>query len=182
MELFLWTARCADALFCLLVLVYVAAHPSKLGEAVRAMVGPRLAGIVQPLAYRWRLLDAPAPHQEPPTARDLEEREYPEFSQLLGGYFHQDFDLVADNLSGLVANYKSVTDEADVRGCVRDIHRFLERHGSNDETLRDELARVFNPGVIVEGWDGMTTREWLFKVAELLSEGTGDARPQPSIA
>ena len=57
-----------------------------------------------------------------------------------------------------------------------DIQRFMNFYGKDDVTLRDTMERVFNPDIIVEGWEGMTTREWLLRVVELLEEGLRSKR------
>jgi hypothetical protein len=42
----------------------------------------------------------------------------------------------------------------------------LQRY--DDEVLPEEFVRLFRPDVTVEGWDGMTTRQWLTRVDALL--------------
>ena len=32
------------------------------------------------------------------------------------------------------------------------------------------MEMVFRPDVIIEGWDGMTTRQWLERVKELIQQ------------
>jgi len=86
------------------------------------------------------------------------------FAQLLGGWFHQDFDLEGDTLEDIIAHYKDATDEAEVRAAKRDIARFLEQSGAD---LDRSFVEVFSPDVDPAGW-GLTTKEWLEQIRDLL--------------
>ena len=48
------------------------------------------------------------------------------------------------------------------------MERFLAKYGQTDERLAEGMERVFKPGVIIENWEGMTTRQWLEEVVRLL--------------
>jgi hypothetical protein len=89
---------------------------------------------------------------------------YPFLRQLLGGWFHQDFDVDGDTLEEILAKFKSVTPEAEVLGAKSDIETLLKNAGDD---LDQEFVRVFEPDVDPAGW-GMTTREWLTRIDELL--------------
>ncbi len=94
---------------------------------------------------------------------------YPHLDALLGGYFHQDFDIFGNTLAEILATYRQDASESERQGTVSDIHRFLAEFGQSDASLADALQRVFKPDVIVEGWEGLTTRQWLEELARLLS-------------
>jgi hypothetical protein len=98
-----------------------------------------------------------------------EARSYPELDDLLGAYFHQDFDIFGNTLQEIIATYRTdVSDE--VRKSTRaDIERFLHTYGPEERSVSEALERVFKPGVIVEGWEGLNAKQWLEEIARLLA-------------
>lgn len=96
----------------------------------------------------------------------INEHEYPHLAQLIGGWFHQDFDIEGGTLEAMIAAFKKVTTPADCAETRADIGRLLSRY--DDQALSQEFVRLFRPDVIVEGWDGMSTRQWLTRIDELL--------------
>ena len=94
------------------------------------------------------------------------EREYPHLAQLIGSWFHQDFDIAGNTLEAVIATFKRVSTPADWAETRADIERLLSRY--DDQTLPQEFVRLFQPDVTAEGWDGMTTRQWLTRIEELL--------------
>lgn len=90
---------------------------------------------------------------------------YPQLDSLIGGWFHQDFDLEGDTLEEIVAAYKTVHSREDWEGTRAEILRFLE--GRDDTQVKEDFVRLFQPGVDAEAW-GMSTRQWLLRIAELL--------------
>ncbi len=87
----------------------------------------------------------------------------------MGAYFHQDFDLEGPGFQDVVRAYYRQTSPEERRGTIDDIHRFIADHRQDDSALSAAFLDVFNPQVIVEGWDGLTTRQWLLEVARLLA-------------
>ena len=94
---------------------------------------------------------------------------YPHLDALLGGYFHQDFDVFGNTLAEILATYAKDTSTSERQGTVSDIHRFLAEFDQFDDSLAVALQRIFEPGVIVEGWEGLTTRAWLLEIGRLLA-------------
>jgi len=95
------------------------------------------------------------------------EKEFPHLWTLMGGMFHQHFDIFGNTLEEIIGSFKQDTDPEVWAQTRRDIERFLsERPG--DKNLAEDFERMFAPQVITEGWDGMTTRQWLIRVSELL--------------
>ncbi len=90
----------------------------------------------------------------------------PYLDHLLGGWFHQDFDLVGD-VPEVAAEFVAVGPAEVVWAVVADIRRFLN-YRSND--LDAAFQRIFKPGIDPAGWR-MTTAEWLRWVDELLTAG-----------
>ena len=82
---------------------------------------------------------------------------YPELSAMLGGYFHQDWDLEQDSLSGVVANFVSTTDPAVVRATAAEADDFLKDHPSD---LLAAFERAFRPEITI-GQNDDEARDWL---------------------
>jgi hypothetical protein len=93
------------------------------------------------------------------------EHDYPFLDALMGGWFHQDFDIAGDTLEAVIASYKKVDAPEDWADTRVDIERLLGRYG--DQELTRELIRLFEPDVDPEAW-GMSTRQWLMRIHELL--------------
>ncbi len=98
----------------------------------------------------------------------LKQTEYPALAHLLDGWFHQDYDINGDTLEEILPHFIRAQHTEDLRRTLRDIDRFLEKHGDSDRTLSDAVEAVFDPEVVIEGWDGMTTRQWLERVKDLI--------------
>ena len=92
---------------------------------------------------------------------------YRDLDNLIGGWFHQDFDIEGSTLDEVLAAYKRVHSLEDLRRTRADIQKFLEKR--HDRQVKDDFVRLFRPDVEPEAWDGgMTTRQWLLRIAELL--------------
>jgi hypothetical protein len=98
-----------------------------------------------------------------------ERRGFPHLAYLLAGWFHQDFELEGDGLEAIVRRYAADVSEEERRGTVEDIGRFVARFGASEKMLNEAVERVFHPEVLIDGWDGLTTRQWLERVAKLLA-------------
>ena len=97
-----------------------------------------------------------------------EAAEYEHFSYLLESYFHQDFDISGGTLEEVLTVYRLNETESERLQTVADVERFLQDYGQSDNGLSEALERIFRPEVIVEGWEGLTTRGWLEEVLRLL--------------
>src|SRR5215475_14377033 len=89
---------------------------------------------------------------------------YPFLRQLLGGWFHQDFDIDGETLEEIIAKFKSVTSQVEILGAKSDIETLLN---NSADDLDSEFVRLFVPDIDPAGW-GMTTRQWLVRVHGLL--------------
>jgi hypothetical protein len=93
---------------------------------------------------------------------------FPNLRKFLGGWFHQDFDLEGDaSLAGIVASYRQTSSPEERAAVSAEIDGFL---ALPSETLDDEFIRTFTPDIDPAGW-GMTARQWLGRVRDLLREG-----------
>jgi hypothetical protein len=93
---------------------------------------------------------------------------YPELETLMGGWFHQDFDLNGETLEEVIAAYRAVTPGVQQRALAAEIEGYLDEEG---DVERDFQLR-FNPDVSPTGF-APSTRAFLQRIAALLSEGAG---------
>ncbi|MFI9064562.1 contact-dependent growth inhibition system immunity protein [Streptomyces sp. NPDC053429] len=124
-------------------------------ESCLALVGSHL---------RQFLAEPVAPPQSPPqTAREWKER-FPDLSQLLGAYFHQDFSLEYSSHREALDDYVSDASESDLRKVADEIHDFLMLNES-DQALKKSSAVL---GLGVSPPHGVRLRQWLADVREIL--------------
>lgn len=96
-------------------------------------------------------------------------RSYPYLEQLLGGWFHQDFDLEGGDIETIIADYKQVSHAHDVMGLRADIKRLIHDTEANELVLEQVFIDLFKPDVMPEAW-GMTTKDWLLQIYKIVSE------------
>lgn len=89
---------------------------------------------------------------------------YPFLRQLIGSWFHQDFDIDGETLEDILSGYKSVTEEEQILGVKAEIEKFIEESG---DKIDDRFIELFRPDVDPAGW-GMTTKEWLTQIHDIL--------------
>jgi hypothetical protein len=89
--------------------------------------------------------------------------DYPQLETLMGGWFHQDFDINGDTLDEIIAAYRGVTPVDQQRSLATEIERFLNEPGDVDY----EFQRRFKPDVSPTGF-APTTRQFLTTIASLL--------------
>ncbi len=97
---------------------------------------------------------------------DIYDDKYPNLASLLGGYFHQDFDIHGDTLEEIVGLYRKEGTQAEIDGLRKDIQKFLAAF--DDAHIKSAFVRIFHPDIDSEGW-GLSVREWLLKINELLA-------------
>lgn len=85
---------------------------------------------------------------------------------LIGGWFHQDFDIDGSNPEEIMASYKAKTKPQEQEGLAHDIREYLAQH-PDDTELADHFKRTFDPDLVDGAW-GLTTREFLTKIESLL--------------
>ncbi len=131
-------------------------------------------------SYLWGLLRPHAPallvlppallpwliKREASNAGYVQEHEYPYLANLIGSWFHQDYDIAGSTLEAVIASFRKDTNSDDWAETRADIERLLNRY--DDQALPEEFVRLFEPGIIAEGWDGMSTRQWLTRIDALL--------------
>ncbi len=96
-----------------------------------------------------------------------EAAEFPQTSFLLRSYFDQDYSIFGNTLSQIMAVYREDFPLEDRIALTGEITGLLQKYGSSVEDVRSAIERIFEPGVLIEGWEGMNARQWLETIAEL---------------
>jgi hypothetical protein len=94
----------------------------------------------------------------------MDEAEYPALKDLMGGMFHQDFDLVGNTVVEIMHAFRDVTPLAEQAKLKDEIARFLATHGDD---LDDAFERTFRPDIIPAAFSG-STRGFLEEIRDLL--------------
>ncbi len=92
----------------------------------------------------------------------------PDFShidRLVGGWFHQDFDLAGSTLGDIVGHYERASSKRELEGLSREIREFLAASRGRED---DEFVKRFSPGVLPAQWS-MNTAQFLECVLQLLT-------------
>ena len=129
-----------------------------LGERARPQ-GP--AVLVAPVSAlpAWRI------RREGSDSHYVGEHAFPYLDALIGGWFHQDFDIAGDTLEAVIAAFRKETNSDDWAETRADIAGLLRRY--DDAALAREVVRLFRPGVDPAAWGG-GTRQWLMRIEDLL--------------
>jgi hypothetical protein len=91
--------------------------------------------------------------------------DYPEMETLIGGWFHQDFDINGESLDEIVAAYRAVTPKDQQRALVAELRRYL----AEESDVERDFEQRFRPDGSPTGF-APTTRELLEKIASLVDE------------
>ena len=94
---------------------------------------------------------------------------YPELYQFFGGYFHQDWG-DSGSFQNVVHDFQVELDET-VRQATRELEEFLELDLPEEE-LREILLNDLGSYVHAPGL-GLTYRQWLEAVLDILKKGAG---------
>ena len=88
---------------------------------------------------------------------------YAQLENLMGGWFHQDFDVNGNTLEEIMSAYLAVTPIDQRRQLAGDIERFIGESGDIDVRFQE----TFHPDVSPTGF-APTTRAFLDKIVSLL--------------
>ena len=94
-------------------------------------------------------------------------RHWNQLKYLAQGYFHQDFDLDADQPIGIMRNFREQESEADVELLQAEITATIAGHGTEEDLSRlwiEDLGSSYDPRR-----DGVTTSEWFRRMLDALS-------------
>ena len=118
-----------------------------------------------------RRIGHPVPEAQPLPQNNWEYRErFPELSQFLGSYFHQDFFDEYTSHGEAVDDYLAGTSETDRNQLVRDIAELLAL-AATDRNLKEATSLL---GMEVSPPTGVGIRQWLADVSGIVSRHTGD--------
>lgn len=89
---------------------------------------------------------------------------YPRLADLLGGWFHQDYDIEGETVVEVIGAFRAVT-PADQQAALRtDISAFLTEHS---ETIEEDFETIFQPDITPSAFSG-STRAFLEEIQALL--------------
>lgn len=90
---------------------------------------------------------------------------YPRLADLLGGWFHQDYDIEGETVAEVIGAFRAVT-PADQQAALRaDISAFLTEHS---ETIEEDFETIFQPDITPSAFSG-STRAFLEEIQALLA-------------
>ena len=101
---------------------------------------------------------------------------YPALWAFLGGYFHQDCDLVYDTEDEAVEDYIRTHWRDDVEQAIEEIDRFLREHPTG---LLAVFNAEFEPDIIISANDD-EAQAWLIWVRDQLLSGLDNAPSRSS--
>ena len=88
---------------------------------------------------------------------------YPELETLIGGWFHQDFDINGKTVAEVVSAYRQVTPDDQQEALAGEILRFLAQSSNVDVDFQDQ----FKPDIIPTAF-APTTRAFLEQILNAL--------------
>ncbi|WP_036254429.1 contact-dependent growth inhibition system immunity protein [Methylobacter sp. BBA5.1] len=92
--------------------------------------------------------------------------DYPEISELMSGWFHQDYDIEGDSVEEIIGSFNASCSSKQKGRLIEEISQFLKME---DNVLESEFIRIFNPDIEPTGF-APTTRKFLENIVELLSQ------------
>ena len=91
---------------------------------------------------------------------------FPKLDSLMHSHFHQDFDLIADTIKGLVADFKDTSTSEEIVNVREDIAKFLNlSDGEIESVFKESYGYDFDPAL----WD-LTAKTFLQRLNKLLSQ------------
>ena len=114
---------------------------------------------------------APRHAIQPESVRDWKDvrSRFAALDRLLNFWFNPDVLYEGGTLEKIIAAYCKASNDSEIRAARSGILRFIDEFGSSDVALADAFVAVFSINVMVVGWNGMSTRQWLGKIAVLLA-------------
>jgi len=94
----------------------------------------------------------------------MSEHPYPHLNELIGGWFHQDFDLAGETLEEILSSYRNGSSPEHRAATSAEISRLLDDESID---LDRDFQPLFEPGVLPAQWS-LTTRDWLLRLRELI--------------
>lgn len=90
---------------------------------------------------------------------------YPRLADLLGGWFHQDYDIEGETVAEVIGAFRAVTPPDEQAALRTDISAFLTEHS---ETIEEDFETIFQPDVTPSALSG-STRAFLEEIQALLA-------------
>jgi hypothetical protein len=91
---------------------------------------------------------------------------YTALSHLMGGWFHQDFDIEGSAVPEILDAFRAVTTPEEQAKLKADIQRFLDEHPNDLDSAFEE---TFEPDIVASALSG-STRGFLEEIRDLLDQ------------
>jgi len=95
------------------------------------------------------------------------ENSYPHLAELIGGWFHQDFDIEGETIEEIIGAFNRSSTPQQRLAVSADITEFLR---ANDARLDADFIRIFNPDIEPTGF-AASTRAFLEEIARQIARG-----------
>jgi len=102
-----------------------------------------------------------------PRAPRMPEKAYPHLAEVIGGWFHQDFDLEGETVAEIIAAFNKVSTAQQREAVIDEIHEFLQ---ADDARVETDFIRIFNPDIEPTGF-APSTRAFLEEIARQVARG-----------
>jgi hypothetical protein len=86
---------------------------------------------------------------------------YPHLAELLGGWFHQDFDIEGETVEEIICAFNKSSSAQQRQAVIADIIEFLR---TDDAQIDADFIRIFNPDIEPTGF-AASTRAFLSEIA-----------------
>lgn len=92
---------------------------------------------------------------------------FPVLADLLGGWFHEDFDIEGDTVEEILRAYKATSSDKECRSLVKELLRLMQ---TEKNALDEEFIRIFNPSIIATEF-APTTFDFLLDILIQVKDG-----------
>lgn len=90
---------------------------------------------------------------------------YSHLAELLGSWFHQDFDIEGDTIEEIIRAFNKSSSAQQRQEVIADITQFLR---TDDSQIDADFIRIFNPEIEPTGF-AVSTRAFLSEIARHLA-------------
>ncbi len=97
----------------------------------------------------------------------MPEKNYPHIAEVIGGWFHQDFDIEGETVAEIISAFNKVSTPQQRQAVIDEIDEFLR---ADDARVETEFVRIFNPDIEPTGF-APSTRAFLEEIAREVARG-----------
>jgi hypothetical protein len=90
---------------------------------------------------------------------------YPRLADLIGGWFHQDYDIEGETVAEIIDAFRAVTPPDEQAALRAEISAFLAEHS---DRLDEDFEAIFHPDIIPSALSG-STRAFLKEIISFIA-------------